>query len=375
MKGLADRWFIAAALVVVLLGGGMAAYLVTQTGGQPASVRDLQSYHIEAVVTSSSSSRNQLVRIWYQAPDRLRVEAGYDGSAPSVYVVDGDTMHVYNAGNNTYYDQPKPPNVLQARGNTTMALGPLPNDTLAAYFDAQPGGTWGISGRDKVLGKDTEVVERDLRTVAQGTLTRYWIDPHYLFVLRYESTTPAGKSTWQPTSVEYNAKIDPQLFVFTPPAGARPAQSQQSSPLPSQSQGGGQPPAMTYALPPGFLKPSYLPAGYVPAAVSQSVTSGGAGNTSKITVRFNGPSSGGGSTPSLSVEQTRGASQTGAQEPSPGSTQVDVNGAAAYEYTADGVRIVSWQTQPRAASAGESVVLRSADLSFDELLKVARSMR
>ncbi len=375
MRGRADRWFIVAALVVVLLGGGMTAYLATKAGDQPTGVRELQSYHIEAVVTSSSSSRNQLVRIWYQAPDKLRVEAGNDGSPPSVYVVDGQTLHVYDADNNTYYDQQKPAGVLQARGNTTMALGPLPNETLAAYFDAQQGGTWGVSGKDKVLGKDTEVVERDLRTVAQGTLTRYWIDPRYMFVLRYESTTPNGKTSWQPTTVEYNPKIDPQLFVFKPPADARQSQPQTQAPSPSQGGGNPQPgaaPSATYTLPQGFLKPSYVPDGYVPAAVSQSVTSGSAGNSSKITVRYDGPSSGG-STPYLSIEQTRGVAQ--AQAPPAGATQVEVNGAVAYESTSQGVRVVSWQAPATGAGDGLGVALRSADLSFDELLKVARSMQ
>ncbi len=352
----------------------MTAYLATMASDQTTTVRGLQSYHIEAVVTSSSSSRNQLVRIWYEAPDKLRVEAGYDGSVPSVYVVDGQTLHVYDAGSNTYYDQSKPPDVLQARGNTTMALGPLPDDTLSAYFDALQGGTWDVSGKDRVLGKDVEIVQRDLRTVAQGTLTQYWIDPRYLFVLRYESTTPNGKTTWQPTTVEYNPKIDPQRFVFKPPADARPGQGQAQAPSPSGSNPQPAAPAgtATYTLPAGFLKPSYVPDGYVPAAISQSVTSGSAGNSSKITVRYNGPA-GSATTPYLSIEQTQGGSQS--QEPPANATQVDVNGATAYETTSQGVRAVSWQTQASAGGNGVGVVLRSADLSFDELLKVARSMQ
>lgn len=365
MRGRGDRWFFAAALIVVLLGGGMAVFLATKTGDKATSVHELQSYHVEAVVTTPTASRQRLVRIWYQAPDRLRIETRFDGAPASVYVVDGAVMHVYDADNNTYYDTAKPDDVLQARGSSSTKLGPLPNQTLEGYFDALQGGTWDVAGQDKVLGKNTEIVERDLRTVAEGTLDRYWVDPRYLFVLRYESTTPNGKTTWEPTSVEYDAKIDPQLFNFEAPAGARKVKAP-SYASPQTGPGG----ISSYTLPPGFLQPNYVPDGYQAAVLSQAMTSGGTGTSTRIIVRYNGAPTSGNASPYLIIEQTEGVGQ----EPPSGDKQVDVNGATAYVAEDGGVRTLSWQVPTSASSEGLSVELKSNALSADELLRIARSM-
>ena len=122
----------------------------------------------------------------------------------------------------------------------------------------------------------------------------------------------------------------------------------------------------------GFLKPSYVPDGYTVAAISQSVTSGSSGNSSKVTVRYSGPATGN-ATSSLSIEQTQGG--PGLQEAPSGATKVDVNGATGYETTLSAVHVLSWQAPGSGAGGAVGVVLRSPSLSFEELLKVARSMK
>ncbi len=349
----------------MLLGGGMAGLLATKITDKGPTVADLQSYHIEAVVTTGTTSEPRLVQVWYQAPDKLRLETGFAGAPASIYVVDGGVMHVYNGDNNTYFDTDKPDDVLQARGSTSTKLGPLPNYGLPAYFDSQEG-TWDIAGQDTVLGKKTEIVEQDLRTVAEGTLDEYWVDPHYLFVLRYESSTPNGKTTWQATKVEYDPKLDSQLFVFQPPAGAQAVKAPAFA-QPQVGPGG----VSSYSLPPGFLMPSYVPDGYQAAVLSQAMTSGGTGTNVRIIVRYNGALTSTNASPYLLIQQTGGLEQ----ETSSSGKQLDVNGATAYEDGSGDVLVLSWQMPPNGSSDGLSVVLMSNALSEDDLLKVARSMR
>jgi outer membrane lipoprotein-sorting protein len=361
-----DAWFLAAAVgLLALAGTGAALILLTADPEPPQRVAQLRSYYFEATVTASQSPL-RTVKGWYLAPDKLRLEVAEAGKSPSVYLIDGGVMRVYDAASNTYDERPKPDDALKLNGNTTLLVGPLPAATLAEYFDGLEGGTWNVAGEEKLLGRRTEVVERDLRTVSEGTIARYWLDPRYLFVLRYESNSRNAGTTWEVTRVDYNTRIAPEVFVFQAPPGARKLET------PSLGGGSGARPNITsYSLPPGFLRPAYVPDGYVAAVIGQSVVAGGGGSITTVTVRFYGPRAAGADTVGyMVIEQTLGGQL---QRPAD-SQEADVNGAPGYRSEAGGRKTLAW-TVPTPTGAGVVVSLTSNVLGFDELLKVAKSMK
>jgi outer membrane lipoprotein-sorting protein len=381
MSGVSSKrdplFLLSLGVLVLLLVAGGGLMLLSEGGSARAVVpaRQPSTYYFEGRVQQPptagrlAGAQVETVKAWYQAPDRLRLEVGYEdaraGTQPSLYVVEGDTLHNYEPSTNSYQTRPRPESMLKARGHPGMPLGPLPAESLEEYFESLNTGTWGIVGEERLLGRRTQIIERDLRTVSEDSVIRYWIDPAYLFVMRYQSVEKSGTTTWEITQFAYDKPVDKTLFEFEAPRGAREVRP---SATPTPAPGGTSSITIggaTISLPAGYLKISYLPPGYAFRSVRQSSSSGSGPARSLIELRFEDGSS---PTPGhLIISQTIGSGDV------PGNLRTaetfSVNGFDVYVSRSSEGDVLAWK------QGAVLVTLTANSIGVDELLRVAGSMK
>jgi outer membrane lipoprotein-sorting protein len=169
-----------------------------------------------------------IVRSWYEAPDRWRWEYA-SSRAPdkvdSLQVSDGGSLWTYSARTNTFQVQSLTEGLRQSGGGLVSAsfiLGPMRAESVEAFFGSPPFESYREVRRERYLGRPVQVVEADTGT-ARST---FWVDVQRLFVLRYvQAPGPSGVGgiEAQVTTVRYDEAIREEVFRFEPPAGATQA--------------------------------------------------------------------------------------------------------------------------------------------------------
>jgi outer membrane lipoprotein-sorting protein len=360
-------------LGVLALVTAVAGMLVLTKGDRTdGRQQELTSFRFEARVEVSQARATgskpvDIVRGVYHAQDKSRWDFTYSDARlahnGSFMLSDGSTFWLYDGPSNTYYRQPltdlppalrRNPAVLPSFG---IVLGPLPADSLDSFLEQSRGaGNGRVVGNERLLDRPVDVVEFS----SDGNPTRFWIDAAHLFVLRFESGDEQQRVEAEVTRLEYNPNLPADTFVFSAPSGA----SEVPPPARSVSSSGSSGVIGTsqVIVPPGFLTPSYLPAGL--ATIGQESTSSAGGATTFHSVRLAkgrpGPTV-------LTIEQQMRAG--GLPQSLRTGTPASVNGN-------EGFRSRNGEEEQLVWSKGDvAVTLRSASLSFEELLRVAESMR
>jgi outer membrane lipoprotein-sorting protein len=368
------------ALLAVAIGIAAVAALVLLRGKDDgASVSKLTSFHFAATVNVLQDAEQELgpppadrVEGWYQDPDRWRWEFSYADpelrNLGAVLVSDGDALWSYDGATNTYFTRDLPSELRRNPAifpSLSILLGPLPEASLAGFFDRWQGASWKVVGHDNLLGRPVDVVELRFQ---EGGVTSFWIDTQYLFVLRYKLDVGAevGFSIESDiTEVQYNGAVDGARFTFTPPQGAvqieAPDPSDPTAAAGSQTQelpvkGG-------IAVPDGFFTPGYIPPGLAILRSGFSNDSGGRTTGVELILGLPGPPP----DPVLIIDQQFRAG--GLDQSLQAGEQLALGDIPAYLLTSDSNARLAW------AIGDITVVLTTDRLPVDELLQVARSMQ
>ena len=193
----------------------------------------LTSYYYDLQVSSKPTKNDVMqttigVRVWYQAPNQWRIEhySVPTGDLHDVVISDGETTWYYKVAEATYYQDPPVHQVLRG---AHRGLGPLPAITFSS--------TWRTRATDQAITGPLRTVASSIQGIQavllvqaccdDGTLKQllgeqhYWIDPTNNFLLRIDETVAnlGGETLYELSDVQYNPKIDEQLFTFEPPAG------------------------------------------------------------------------------------------------------------------------------------------------------------
>ena len=189
------------------------------------------SYYFEARIRAEGADPARppvdLVRSWFEAPNRWRWEYAYASNpdqSDSLQISDGQSVTTYSARTNTYQVRPAAAAQPPGRGlpMALFILGPLPADSLEAFLAQEEYSGHRRAGQDKILDRTVEVVEVDS---GESKLT-LWIDMKRLFVLRYLlGPGPSGRGAIEAEIVDlrYNQDIPAGVFSFEPPEGATEA--------------------------------------------------------------------------------------------------------------------------------------------------------
>ncbi|MEO9254702.1 MAG: hypothetical protein ABI305_04125 [Tepidiformaceae bacterium] len=108
---------------------------------------------------------------------------------------------------------------------TVGVLGPLPDATVEGFVARLrvAGGADAVVAETthaQVAGRDTLVVETS--RAGSAAITRYWVDPHRLFVMKTSFDTGDGQvaETAEITHLSYGGALDAALFSWVAPTGA-----------------------------------------------------------------------------------------------------------------------------------------------------------
>jgi outer membrane lipoprotein-sorting protein len=196
--GLAAVAFVALALTLVYVLAIRADTKHTQA---------LKSYYFEARLDAQETGappgymrpvepRPNVIRAAYAAPNKWRYEFTSSDSARRdvgfTQVSDGQKTWWYEGLTNSYYAQTVPSGMAAYAGvlavTGSFLVGPLPARSIDEFFGRyQLGGAqWSVAGTERLLGREVQRIEVQM---PKGK-TRLWIDPRYLFVLRYEAGEP-----------------------------------------------------------------------------------------------------------------------------------------------------------------------------------------
>ncbi len=193
--------------------------------------------HVEVQPEGGQST----VRWWHQDNRHYRYEISGPpvGGRTLTAVADGQWLWSDSATETTYQrtEIPDLPAGTVASLPISVLIGPSNTGTFDAFLDElrsinrAPGAFARVTGSAHVLGYDTTVVEwgpawsssgsanGGPATVTTGGVSRLWVEPRSLWVLRFESDGLDGERIRaEITGLDFGG-IDPARFVFEPPAG------------------------------------------------------------------------------------------------------------------------------------------------------------
>jgi hypothetical protein len=241
----------------------------------------------------------------------------------------------------------------------SVDLGPVPGETVDEFIAAQEAQTPGLAmrraGRERLLGRDTVVVEyarlaqpADFGAAQGGEGSgRMWIDPERMIILRNAGQGEVVSFVAAVTSLRYPDSAPDDTFVFVPPADSWEGLSDDGGPRGSGSAG----------APPGFLPLPSIPAGFALTGVSDS----GDGRGGRV-FGFDLRSPGG----TARLRQERGGPPFA---PPPGAYAVDLAGRQAYLVEKEATRILAWEEQ-----GGLVVRIEGDGLELGDILRLAEAL-
>lgn len=259
--------------------GGIKSFVsVEKTVSRPGNPR-MNGY---AGLTGDEEIRSETKR-WYEAPNRWRIE----GSGTTVdaqgkempnrdwrgmAVSDGRDIWNYNAKANTVTVHQLDESYLGKDGSPAQSpLGQTAVNLQAVLQLSNPNVRPKLQGEETVAGRKAYVLAFPTGTPSasapemNGPRT-VWVDEESYFVLKVvqiSGTDGKWLETMEVTSVQYNVAVDPALFNFAPPTGAK-VDDQRPKPAPTKGQFQQQMESMARQADFPVFLPSRLPGGLVP---------------------------------------------------------------------------------------------------------------
>ncbi len=338
-----------------------------------------------------------LVRWWYAPdPDRWRWEIETTGTiledGIALTVFDGDETWTYDDASNAYQRAVYPtfPEGMIPSPSFSARLGPANLDSVEEFMqqlrDSSAVADVRLAGESTALNRRTQIVEirpawssgssataiapgsgQDVRPATQDTLTsggvvRISIDPDRMFIMRSAVDGEGGGQSYvaEVTTLDYDAAIDPALFTFDPPPGAREVETTEGQVCSSGSSGSASSDSLGVTSAPrqsGFLSPAYIPAGY--GSSSGSSHSGFGCEIPAVSTTFRSTD---GSYLILNQRVRPLPAATAAWPPVDGTTLDD-----AHSQSEDGITRLIWRQDTIVA------LLESNALPLEELLRIAES--
>lgn len=234
--------------------------------------------------TTGSANLSQATQIrsetrrWYQAPNRGRVEDVWTALDANGTVLARREALLVSDGTDAWTDDRVTNTVTVSR--QTVNSGAQPN---LVPFDPGAGGlaallrnagtcyTPALNGNATIAGRSAYVIDLGPSKCPSGSTPEIngprtiWVDEQTFFLLKDVLYDAHGKPliTREVTSVAYNVPIDPSLFTFTPPLGAR-VQDNRPKPTPSAGQFQRQLAQLAKQVDFPVFVPATQPAGLVP---------------------------------------------------------------------------------------------------------------
>ncbi|MCY4455169.1 MAG: hypothetical protein OXC56_02535 [Chloroflexi bacterium] len=307
---------------------------------------------------------------WWYAPDPARwrwefeTVGGIIDDGLLLTVGDGVDLWTYDDRSNTYQRQ-----TIEGRASGIASplsfsapLGPANVESVDAFVELwrERGDDFEVelAGEAEVLGRRTGIVEIRL---AAGGLTRVYIDPERMFIMRWAADGAGGGQSYRAevTALDYGADIDDTRFSFVPPPDARETES-----LGGQSCGRSIGPigiaGAVFPREPGFLNPSYAPSGYRSASAGGESSAGRNCVPSAVWVLLEGSEGG-------YILLRQRFRPGGIPQSARAWHAVDSALDEAYRRSANGVVSLLWRE-------GDIVALLDTNsVSFEELLRIAES--
>jgi outer membrane lipoprotein-sorting protein len=148
---------------------------------------------------------------------KRRLETGVSGVSATVIIVDGETVWAYSPKHNQYTQKKlseEPAGFVDYLKQAQL----LPFQTTP---DKQKNAQVLREEPVSIGGKKMDCYVVQFRRSSQGPTETWWIDKNRFVVLREEVSGPAPSvGVW--TVVNFDGSVPDELFVFTPPPGARP---------------------------------------------------------------------------------------------------------------------------------------------------------
>ncbi|HEX5370716.1 MAG TPA: hypothetical protein VFY10_15010 [Dehalococcoidia bacterium] len=335
----------------------------------------LRSFHVIADVSQTgtqapAADEPGVTRIegWYRE-GKVRWELSYSGPnappQPSIEMTDGKTTYYYDATKETYFEEP----LISADFVAFFGIGPIPQFSIAD-FERQQRKSESLAGSTTesgtYLGQDVFIVTTKALLSAGGervTLTaQYTIDPAYMFSVAYQVDTDVddmpGALRYAATEVHYNVPISKDEFVFVPPATAERIAPPVWSPANLVRTAKG-----IIDAPDGFFRPTRLPQNYRLTARQNFATD--EGQAPKFLLNFSKDES---FRPGyLEIDQAPATTMVPNDQRS--DDIVRINDAQGFFTTTGKVTNLSW------LRGDVLITLHADELSRDQMLSVARSMR
>ncbi len=174
----------------------------------------ISSYYAESVMTSFDDTGNGLMKEWYSEDGKRRTETVMsDTGEKSVAVNDGKQLTLYEEASNTatVFDISE-----EVKAMGQMSPKEQAEQLLKVVKDTH---TITLVGEEKIAGRDTY----HLKAIVKGNNSLYgdqeiWVDKQNWFVLKTVSKSGDYQFEMEYTKIEFDAKLDDNLFVLDLPA-------------------------------------------------------------------------------------------------------------------------------------------------------------
>ena len=256
-RSLAGRTIAAVAVVGLLALGALGGLLVTRadSGGETArggaaswTVRAehravIRLDEAPTIGSGTYAETRSTVRIWFAPGSGWRMEvesAGAHARGLRIYGADGTTAWAFDPATSRYSLQPSTPASMDPRTGLAVMMGTALTDDLDAALAALrrlPNATVTEEGEESVAGRRAAIVRVEPLSCWESSeastsgqtrqqrrcegYSRSWLDAATGWVLKSEADNGRGGGfTWETPTVEFDVPIEPELYQFTPPAGA-----------------------------------------------------------------------------------------------------------------------------------------------------------
>ncbi|MDQ3928671.1 MAG: outer membrane lipoprotein-sorting protein [Chloroflexota bacterium] len=192
-------------------------------GPTPFGLRSFEGVFIQDATgpgTETADTAHTENHIWYQAPDKERIEIRTKSNKLMISVNDGKTRWLYDPSGQqvTLYDS-----TFYWIDFASIGEGDLQSllTNTDAGYDAQLLDSEQVAGRTTYVLQLTPKVETSISLPHKPNRKRLWVDQETYMILRYEEDDDDFNldRTWTYTSFTANPEISPDLLSFSPPAG------------------------------------------------------------------------------------------------------------------------------------------------------------
>lgn len=261
-----------------LEASGIRSFAITETmTSRPVNERINKMEGFSGAETIRSETRR-----WYQAPGHWRIESAGAVFAPDgtelpgrswrqISVSDGSSIWDYDQVNNLVTINPYSPDIYGGKGGLSP-FSEEAGDLNALLQQASTCSDPKVTGSATVAGRPTYVIDLGPSRCPSASAPEMngrqviWVDKETFFVLKsvlYSPTDDQPIAVNEVTSIQVNIPLDPALFIFTPPPGAK-VQDFRPKPAPQAEEYQEQLRQLAQQVDFPLFAPRYVPQGLVP---------------------------------------------------------------------------------------------------------------